>query len=73
MAPIRRKQLHIASESFANARRIFILGRWLNDGAETIRASWSASSGKEEKAASTLCSEVMSHSAVVMFSGDELP
>lgn len=49
MAPIRRKQLHIASESFANARRIFILGRWLNEGAETIRASWYSTSGKDRE------------------------
>ncbi|PWN31295.1 uncharacterized protein FA14DRAFT_193106 [Meira miltonrushii] len=48
MAPIRRKQLHIASESFANARRIFILGRWLNDGAETLRESWAATSNKSK-------------------------
>lgn len=58
MAPVRRKQLHIASESFANARRIFILGRWLNDGVETIRESWSVNSeGKKDDDDSSVTSD----------------
>lgn len=48
MAPLRRSQLHIASESFANARRMLILGRWLNNGAEIVTSSWAASSGKDK-------------------------
>lgn len=37
LAPVRRKQLHIASESVANARRVLVIGKWINEGGEAVQ------------------------------------
>lgn len=48
LAPVRRKEMHILSEGVANARRMLVVGKWVNEGGARVEQAVNAVSQDDE-------------------------